>query len=158
MSAHQALRPFPFPLPLPLPAAPADDVLLDWAEPLQGARVLVVGHGALDLICGLIRRGCTAATEIQAHCRLAPDADSADLMLVPHVESLADGRAAIGWAVRALVMGGRIAVRDASGGRLRPELAALLRTYGFCRVRTHARPDGVVLTAERPIFGPLHRG
>lgn len=145
-------------LPAPAPAtAPIDDVLLHWAEPLDGARVLVVGHGALDLICGLIRRGCMAATEIQVQGQLAPDADSADLLLAPHLESLTEGRTAIGWAARALVMGGRIGLRDVSG-RHWPALATLLRTHGFCQVRSHARPEGVVVTAERPIFGPLHRG
>ena len=150
--------PVPQSLPFPPPApALVDDALLLWAEPLEGSRVLVVGHGALDLVCGLIRRGCTAATEIQANGRLAPDADSADLVLAPAIEALPDGRAAIGWAARALVMGGRIALRDVTGHHW-PALATLLRTYGFCQVRTHTRPDGVVVTAERPIFGPLHRG
>jgi hypothetical protein len=154
--APQTVHPLPLPLALSLPLAPADDVLLDWAEPLDGARVLVVGHGALDLICGLIRRGCTAATEIQPHGRLAPGADSADLVIAPRVESPTQARAAIDWAARALVMGGRFAARDATG-HLRQELAALLSAQGFCRVRTYIHPEGVVVTAERPIFGPLHR-
>ena len=143
--------------PPPLRVALADDALLDWAEPLDGARVLVVGHGALDLICGLIRRGCTAATEIQPHSRLAPDANSADIVIAPLVGSATEARETVEWAARSLVMGGRIAVRDATGV-LSQELAALLRARGFCRVRAQAGPEGIVVTAERPIFGPLHRG
>jgi hypothetical protein len=133
-----------------------DDALLDAVEPLDGARVLVIGHGALEAICGLIRRGCSAATEMQPHCRLAPDPESVEAVLVPHVESLAEAQAAAALAGRALIMGGRIALCDATF-RLRPVLVALLGAHGFVSVRAAEAPYGTVLTAERPIFGPLHR-
>jgi electron transfer flavoprotein alpha/beta subunit len=143
---------------LPLPTQPLDgeDALLDVAEPLDGARVLVIGHGALEAICGLIRRGCTAATEMQPHCRLSPDPESVDAVLVPHVGSLTEAQEAVALAGRALIMGGRIALCDATG-RLRPMLAALLGAHGFVGMRAVDVPHGTVLTAERPIFGPLHR-
>ena len=47
--------------PPALSSPPPDDELLDSIGPLDGTRVLVIGHGALETVCGLIRRGCTAA-------------------------------------------------------------------------------------------------
>ena len=131
--------------------------LFDGIGPLEGARALVIGHGALEVVCGLIRRGCTAATEFPACGRVAPEADSVDVVIVPGAGSLSEAQRAIELAARALMLGGRIAVRYTPGGSA-PGIAALMRAYGFGAVRTRPTPAGTVLTAERPIFGPLHRG
>ncbi len=136
---------------------PADGDVLDGMEPLEGARALVIGHGALETICGLIRRGCTAATEVPVCDRRAPDPDSADIVIVPDVGSVAEARTAMAMAARVLVMGGHIAFGDGTGA-LGPEIADLLRAHGFCTIRSRDTRAGTVVTAERPMFGPLHWG
>jgi hypothetical protein len=148
--------PSPVPPHVPAPSTPADATLLACVGPVAGAHALVIGHNALDAMCELIRGGCAAATEMQIGDRIGPDPDSAEIVLVPHVTSTAQAGDAIARARRALMMGGRIAVRDATG-LLRQQLAALLCAHGFCAVTARQTPDGTVLTAERPIFGPLPR-
>ncbi len=142
---------------LAYPAQAAPGPLFGIDEPVAGARALVIGHGALEAMCGLIRRGCTAAAEWPLHDRRAPEPDSADIVIVPEVGSFDEAREAIAVGGRALAMGGQIAVGDATGA-LAPRIVALLRAQGFCSVRTRAAAHGTVVTAERPIFGPLHGG
>jgi hypothetical protein len=135
---------------------PAGDPLLDTAGPLAGARVLVIGHDALETMCALIRRGCAAATEMRFGDTLSPEPDSADAVLVPRVASAADAADAIARAARALTMGGRIVLRDVSFG-LRQTVATLLRIHGFSAMRARMTRAGTVITAERPMHGPLPR-
>lgn len=116
----------------------------------------MIGHGALETVCGLIRRGCTAA-ELQTGSRVAPEANSAEAVVVPRAATLVEAQAAIAVAARALIMGGRIVVRETSGG-LRQPVVALLRLHGFCAIEARPTTEGTLVTAERPIFGPLHRG
>jgi len=146
VSALQALSPNPVP-------PPRGPELLDLIGPLAGAHVLVIGPGALETVCGLIRRGCAAAAEVPDPMRGLPDAEEADAVLVPAVASLTQAWAAVVLAKRVLSMAGRIALRDASF-RLGPQLAALLRVQGFCAVRTRKTPEGTVLSGTLPLFGP----
>jgi hypothetical protein len=139
-------------LPPPVPGDP----LLDAIGPLPGARVLVIGHGALETMCTLIRRGCAAATELRSGDRLQPDPESVDAVVVPRVGSAAEAGDAIARAARALAPGGHIALRDVTGQLDRP-VAALLRVHGFSALRARPTPTGTVISAERPIFGPLPR-
>jgi len=141
----------------PLSPVPGGDALFDSLEPLAGVHALVIGPGALEAVCGLIRGGCAAATELPTDSRLALEAGSADAAIVPLLGSLAEAREAVALAGRALAMGGRIVLRDTTG-RLSQEVTSLLRAQGFCSVEAYATPEGMVLTAERPMFGPLHRG
>ncbi len=141
--------------PLTSPSGAANDQLLDAVGPIDGARVLVIGHGALETMCALIRRGCTMATEMRGGDRLAPEADLADVVMVPHLESAVEAADAITRARRALTMGGSIALRDVSGG-LHQTVAGLLRRAGFSAMRTRITRAGVIIVAERPMFGPLH--
>jgi hypothetical protein len=141
---------------LPFAPVPAGDPLLDAVGPLAGARVLVIGQDALETMCALIRRGCAAATEMRIGDRLAPEPESADAVLVPYLSGAAEAGDAIARASRALAMGGRIALRDVSC-ELRQTVATLLRMHGFSRMRVRVTRAGAVISAERPIFGPLPR-
>jgi hypothetical protein len=138
------------------PPAAAGDPLLDTVGPLAGARVLVIGHGSLETMCALIQRGCAAASETRFGDRLSPEPDSVDAVLVPCVTTAAEAGDAIARASRALSMGGRIALRDV-GFDLRQTVATLLRVHGFAAMRTRMTRAGTVISAERPIFGPLPR-
>jgi hypothetical protein len=48
-------------------------------------------------------------------------------------------------------------VRETTG-RLRQPIVALLRAQGFCAIEARLTLEGTTIMAERPIFGPLHRG
>jgi hypothetical protein len=143
-------------VPPHLPADAADAALLDAAEPVAGSRVLVIGRGALETVCGLIRRGCTAATELADCDHAATEAESVETVVVPSVATMGEAQTAVAVATRALIQGGRIAL-CAPAGALRRHLPALLGAHGFAAVRAWPSPGGAVLTAERPMFGPLHR-
>lgn len=138
-----------------LPAEPAN-ALLDELGPVEGLHALIIGASGLDTMCELIRRGCAAAVESSFGDPLWPQAGSADVAVVPNLTSRAEAQDAVARGWRALIMGGRIALRDATG-QMRPLLATLLRTNGFCAVRTRLSLTGTIMTAERPLFGPLPR-
>jgi len=143
-------------VPTAPPTALGGDPLLDLVGPLAGARVLVIGHGAIETLCALLRRGCAAATEMRPGDCLMPEHDSADAVLVPRIASAAAAEDAIMRAARALTQGGHVALRDATS-LLRGPIAALLRRHGFSGLRVRATGAGTLIGAERPIFGPLPR-
>src|ERR1700712_3695483 len=62
------------------------DPLWRLAGDLRDARVLIVAEHGLDLMCGLIRRGCLAATVLRVGEK--PDANDYDVVLVPRVMAL----------------------------------------------------------------------
>ena len=128
--------------------------LLDALGPVDGAHALVIGQGGLEAMCGLLRRGCVAATEVALLDR--PLAEPAEIAVVASVGTLASAARAVALAWQMLIPGGRIALRDPSG-LLGRRLATLLRMQGFSAIRTRVLPDGVVLSADRPFFHPIAR-
>ena len=133
-------------IPLPNQAS----VLLDAAEPVQDAHALVLGTpglASLDILCGLIGRGCAAAAE------LSPDgpvpAEPAEIVLVPAVSSLDMATRAIMLTRRCLLPCGRIVLQDASGA-LATAIIRLLRAAGFVRIVASA--DSAVICADWPMF------
>jgi hypothetical protein len=140
-------------VPDPLPAA--DMALLDSVGPVEEAHVLVIGDATLGMLCGLIRRGCTAAAEMQLHDR--PITGPVEIVVVPRLERQDGAVRAVELARRVLQPGGRIVLRDATGA-LAQETAALLRRHGFSAVAVRPWSDGALISAERPGFGPFARG
>jgi hypothetical protein len=139
----------------PDPLPDADIALLDCVGRVDDARVLVIGDATLSMLCGLIRRGCTAAAEMQLHDR--PISEPADIVVVPHLEGPDCASRAIAQARRVLQPGGRIVLRDPTGSLAR-QTASLLRMQGFSAVSVRPWSDGSLISAERPSFGPVLRG
>jgi hypothetical protein len=136
-----------------VPPRTAGDALLDAAGCVAGAHVVVLGPDALPVLCGLIRRGAAAATESQLGDRVA---EPAEIVIVPGVASPADAARAVDSARRALLPCGVVVIHGADRG-LAPEIMSLLQASGFSTIRARPDGDGTVVTAERPMFGPLTR-
>ena len=125
----------------PFPTRPLseiqDDELLDplgrLAGDLSASRVLVVAANGVDLMCGLIRRGCPAATVLRLGDK--PDADDYDLVFVARTAALPSSEAVIGLARRALGPSGRLIAGVRDGGAA-AALARRLRLNGFSGLHT----------------------
>ena len=134
--------------------APEDDRInrfLKVAQPLADTHALVVADHALELLCGLIRRGCAAATCLQPSAK--PDAPIYTLVLAPGVARISALDAVIHTARHALLPGGRIVIglpHHHSNGRLPLAVARRLRLNGFTGVRTQDARGLTVVHAELP--------
>jgi hypothetical protein len=126
-----------------------DNDLLDplWrlAGDMQNARALIVAEHGLDLMCGLIRRGCLAATVLRLGDK--PDTDDYDVVFVPRVTALPSPDHVIRLARRSLAPNGRLiaGVRD---GRAAVALARRLRLNGFSALHSMPLPGCVLLRAD----------
>ena len=138
-----------------MPGADPDAALVAVLGDVTDEHILILGHGALDLMCVLIRAGCGAITELRQHER--PEPRIADIVILPKVGSLDAAATTIGHARRALVPTGRILVRPAAdtAGRLAPAIVRTLRIHGFTDVRQHRVGTEALLSAVLPMFGPL---
>jgi len=129
-----------------LPPETREDTLLEplWrlAGDLRNARVLIVAEQGLDLMCGLIRRGCPAATVLRAGDK--PDANDYDVVLVPRVTALPSSDAVIRLARRSLAPNGRLI----AGARDVGALARRLRLNGFSALRSSHLPGLTLLRAD----------
>jgi hypothetical protein len=104
----------------------------------------VAEHG-LDLMCGLIRRGCLAAAVLRPGDK--PDRNDYDLLMVPQMAALPSPDAVIRLARRALAPNGRLLV----GTKGQPEAAALarrLRLNGFSSIHTAHMHGVTILRAD----------
>ena len=137
-----------FALPVPVPVPGAGDALLEEVKPPPDARTLIIGHRTLDMLCGLIRRGCAAAIEVRPDEPGAPLIDKAQVAVIPDPASLAEATASVAIAKRALACGGHIAIYDVDG-LYRRELTALLRQEGFVAISTRDTPDGALVVGRR---------
>lgn len=138
-----------------LPPDAGNDALFAAVGLVDGLHVLVIGGVGLEVLCGLIRRGCTAAAEIPLTDRCT-GAEPADIAILPRLTSLAEAASAMVLAARLVLPGGRLVLRDGTG-RLARAIAALLPRHGFSAPRRIVDGGQVLLVAERPFFGPhLH--
>ena len=157
--AHKSVASFASPRQPPTAMAdrPATAGLLDDIDPISRTRILVVGEDTLEVLCALIRRGCAEAAELCRDDRA--EAHSADLVLVPHVANLDGMRRAVAQARRALVPGGRVRLRIVAdpSGQVRLGAARVLREASFAAIRSRVLPEGTLVSAEQPGFGPLVR-
>jgi hypothetical protein len=122
--------------------------LLDGLAAQAARHVLVLGHGALELMCALIRGGSHEVTELRAGDR--PEATTADLVLVPQVRSADQAVMLVGHARRALVPTGRVVL--GVSGKLATGLVRILRLHGFSAICRRDRVSGSVVSAVLPAF------
>ena len=117
---------------------------------VAGEHVLILGRD-VDLMCGLIRRGCAEVTELDQNHR--PDTGSADLIVVVDVRSDAAAVCAVSHARRALAPAGRIAVHAAANpsAYLTRSIMRALRLHGFRQIGFGPIGAGTIVTAERPM-------
>ncbi len=109
------------------------DPLLRLAGKIQNAHVLIIAEHGLGLMCGLIRRGCLAATILRIGDR--PDAGDYDLVLVPRAAALPSADEVIKVARRSLASQGRLIV-GVQDGKAAAALARRLRLNGFIGLRS----------------------
>jgi putative intracellular protease/amidase len=112
------------------------------AGDMTNARVLVVADHGLDLMCGLIRRGCLAATVL--HPGDKPDADNYDVVFIPLATSPDD---VIRLARRALAPNGRL-VAGVGHTAAAVALARRLRLNGFSAPHSIHLSDLILLRAS----------
>ncbi|HEX3573165.1 MAG TPA: hypothetical protein VHU42_01080 [Rhodopila sp.] len=109
------------------------DPLLRLAGHVANTHALIVADHGLDLMCGLIRRGCLAATILRIGDK--PASGEADLVIIPQAACLPSADELIQLVRRSLVPRGRLIV----GVRDSEEAAALarrLRLNGFAALRS----------------------
>jgi hypothetical protein len=121
------------------------DPLWRLAGDMRSARALIVAQHGLDLMCGLLRRGCLAATALRPGDK--PDADDYDVVFVPQVTALPSFDEVIRLARRSLGSNGRliVGVRD---GRAAVALARRLRLNGFSALHSTHLQGLMLLRAE----------
>lgn len=126
-----------------------EDELLDplWglAGTIRNARALIVVEHGLNLMCGLIRRGCSAATILRPGAK--PDADDYDLVFVPRVAALSSSADVIRLARRSLAPSGRL-IAGVQDARQSAALGRRLRLNGFSALHSTYLPGAVLLCAE----------
>jgi hypothetical protein len=120
------------------------DPLLRLAGDIRSTHALIIADHGLDLMCGLIRRGCLAAAVLR-------DGDKADtgdygLVLVPDATTHLSPDELIHLARRSLAPGGRLIA-----GARTSKAAALgrrLRLNGFTNLRSTHLPGLTLLRAD----------
>jgi hypothetical protein len=134
----------------PLQAPPQPDTkendLLDplWrlAGDLSNARALIVAEHGLDLMCGLLRRGCLAATVLRPGDK--PDADDYDVVFVPLVTA---PDTVIRFARRSLAPNGCL-IAGVDNRAAAITLARHLRLNGFSAPHAIHLPNRILLRAN----------
>jgi hypothetical protein len=121
------------------------DPLLRLTGPTQNTHALIVAEHGLDLMCGLIRRGCLAATILRIGDK--PDTRDYDLVLVPDASALPSGDEVIRVARRSLAPLGRLIV-GVRTGKAATALARRLRLNGFTGLRSTHLPGLTLLRAD----------
>jgi hypothetical protein len=121
------------------------DPLLRLAGDLRNTRALIVADHGLELMCGLIRRGCPAATTVRIGAR--PDEGDYGLVLVPYATAVAAYDELIRVARCCLAPNGRL-IAGARNGRAAVALARRLRLNGFTDLRSTPVPGLTLLRAS----------
>lgn len=136
---------------------PELDHLLDQLGDLAGTRALLLGEPAEGGVDTLIVHGCHSAAEVPPGSE--PEEKAADLVVLPLVRSAASAAALICQARRALIPGGRIALRlmDRRFGRLLVACSVLLRRQGFANAGLRAVPPEILITAQLQPAPPPRR-
>jgi hypothetical protein len=151
-------------VPSPLPSLPADkttadddvDIFLLHAgvpsQPgqLEAKHVLIVAEHGIELLRGLIRRGCPAATCIRPATK--PETAAYELVCFQDIIPETDMERLIHDARRAILPGGRLVARVSrdSSGRTTQGLVRRLKLNGFINVLTSASAGCSLLRADFP--------
>lgn len=133
----------------------AEAALVAFADVGLDSRITLLGSDTLDLLCTLLKRNHVSASAMQ----LSDWSPSgvADVVLVPHVESLDQLTRSIVQARRQLVPFGTLALKLSDGpsaGLLR-QASHLLMLHGFGLVRKRMLSDEVLVRAKLPLYGRL---
>jgi hypothetical protein len=120
------------------------DPLWRLAGDLHNVRALIVAKHGLDLMCGMVRRGCLAATVLRPGDK--PDADDYNLVVVPNVSVLASVDEVIRIARRSLAPNGRL-IAGVGSPREAVAVARRLRLNGFSTLHATHLPGYVLLRA-----------
>ncbi len=121
------------------------DPLWRLAGDMRNARALIVAKHGLDLMCGLIRRGCLAATMLRPGEK--PDADDYDVVFVPLLSSSRPADHLIRLARRSLGPNGRL-IAGVGNVKAAIALARRLRLNGFVALHPMYLPELVLLRAD----------
>jgi hypothetical protein len=111
---------------------------------LRNTRALIVADHALELMCGLLRRGCLAATTVRIGAK--PDEADFDLVLIPYATAVGSDDELIRLARGCLMPNGRV-IAGARNGREAIALARRLRLNGFTDIRSTTQPGRTLLRA-----------
>jgi hypothetical protein len=137
------------PIPASLPPAAEEndplDPLLRLAGDLHTVRALIIAERSLDLLCGLIGRGCLAATAIRFGAK--PDGDDYDLVVAsPKAAEFSPDRL-IRQIRGGLAPNGRL-VACIPNGRSATAFIRRLRLNGFAVLPPVHLPNLTLLRAE----------
>lgn len=129
--------------------------LLAIADPGLDCRVTIIGPGSLELACALLRRGHTDVTMVKLCER--PRAGSADVVIMPEVQTVDVIAHVAAYARRTLVALGTVVIRlasDLEGASEQLARRELLR-HGFALIRTRNAYGCAILRAELPLYGQV---
>jgi hypothetical protein len=135
------------PLQPPEPGA----ALLDHLGAIEDEEhIVVLGGDGPDLMCALLRAGAPQVTHLRSHERL--EADSASLVIVPHVPSLDWLESSLSSIRRALFTNGHLALCVDPLPTMQHHVRCLLCLHGFTAIRTRRVAGCLMLNAEVPAF------
>jgi hypothetical protein len=150
--ARAAVAPRRAPPSLPLqPPEPWAALLEALGEIEDESHVLVLGRDGPDLMCALLRAGAPQVTHLHSYERL--EADTASLVIVPHIPSLEWLEGALSPIRRALFANGRLAVCVDPLPATQNRVRRMLTLHGFTAIRATRVAGRLVLSAEVPAFG-----
>jgi hypothetical protein len=112
--------------------------------------IVVLGRDGPDLMCALLRAGAPQVTHLRSPERL--EADSASLVIVPHVPSLDWLESALSSIRRALFANGRLALSVDPLPTMQSRVRRLLSLHGFTAIRSRCAAGRLMLNAEVPAF------
>jgi len=127
--------------------------VVDFLGDVTSTRVVVLGDHTLELLCGLLRRGCPAALALRSGDTV--EAASADLVIVAQPPVGTTLSHLLDLAARLLVPNGRLVLRT-QPPVLPPSLLPVLRAHGFCPHRVHNSRGEKLVVADRRSSSPLH--
>ena len=113
--------------------------------------ILVLGGQGPELMCALLHAGATNVTHLRAHER--PEAESASLVIVPHVPSVDWLATALPSIRRALTADGRVVVYAGGRPTTQTQIRRMLTLHGLGAIHAETTSGGQVISAERR----LHR-
>jgi hypothetical protein len=148
--AAVALRRAPPSLPLQ-PPEPRAALLEALGEIEDENHIFVLGKDGPDLMCALLRAGAPQVTHLRSHDRL--EANSASLVIVPHVVSLGWLESALAPIRRALFANGRLAVCVDPLPAIQDRVRRMLKLHGLTAIHASRAAGRQVICAEVPAFG-----
>lgn len=134
---------------------PGEAALLALADPGLDSRITLIGPDTLELLCVLLRRGCTSVSAMRLNDR--PLAGTADVAVIPHMAAPEHLCRAVAHARRVLTPLGTIAVHVPAGlgDQLVRDVCQGLLLHGFGAVQSRDCCGDTLLRAELPLHGRI---